>query len=100
MSFVEVTSQPNPTSQQGPGPWSIHAFIPPSLSVDQALGSSPDTEEWIGQGSQGSCVLVARPGEHRNIQICGYGMGRYQDGCSTVGEALGWALSGLVGIRL
>lgn len=67
MSFVEVTSQPNPTSQQGPGPWSIHAFLPPSLSVGQALGSSPDTGEWIGQGlcSQGSCVLV---GETRQAQ--------------------------------
>lgn len=65
MSFVEVTSQPNPTSQQGPGPRSIHAFIPPSLSVDQALGSSPDMEEWIGQGSHGSCVLV---GETRQAQ--------------------------------
>ena len=67
MSFVEVTSQPNPTSQQGPWPWSIHAFIPPSLSVDPALGSLLDTGEWIGQSLclQGSCVLV---GETRRAQ--------------------------------
>ena len=101
MSFVEVPSQPNPTSQPGPGPWSIPAFIPPSLSVDPALGSSSDTGDWIGPGLwlQGSCVLV---GETRRAQ-------EYSNLWLRNGQVSGAALQGrhwagpcldLVGIRL